>query len=224
MYEGSEFKVATRYPTSLNTLFVSMVYCTGLPILLPIASISFFVSYWIDKISLLRLYSLPPRFDDALARLASKVMPWAALMHTFFAVWMLGQNDILKSEAFNGSFGDENAEEQYEDWKARIEEWDRLGVVPRIARLNVLPMFLLGFALFLWLTMGVLLKVCNHPRCCVPFLYGHALTVACALVGSLYSASLQRSPAAAVSELAFTRSKRCSTRWATRRSPGCTTS
>lgn len=184
LYEGAQFDVASRYPTNLNTLFVAMAYCTGLPILLPIGVLSFTLSYWIDKVSLLRLYNLPPRYDDALARLSSRLMPWAALFHLFFAVWMLGQNDLLKSEAFTGSFGDADAEARcvcrpvvsmsahlagcchpstvllrYDEWKAKVEEWDKLGAVPRIVRLNVLPVFLFALALSVWLLFGSALKV-----------------------------------------------------------------
>lgn len=51
MYEGHVFNIAIRYPMTLNTLFVSLAYCSGLPILLPIACISFTLTFWVDKIS-----------------------------------------------------------------------------------------------------------------------------------------------------------------------------
>ena len=76
LYEGATFEIATRYPISLNTVFVSMTYwyrhattcndhniskphaiCTqhmrssGLPILLPLATVSFAITYWVDKIT-----------------------------------------------------------------------------------------------------------------------------------------------------------------------------
>lgn len=31
----------------------------------------------------------------------------------------------------------ENTEQAYQEWKARVEEWDTVGVVPRLVRANV---------------------------------------------------------------------------------------
>lgn len=50
-YEPARFEVEERYPLALNTLFVTMFYSGGLPLLLPFAAFSFFMTFWIDKLS-----------------------------------------------------------------------------------------------------------------------------------------------------------------------------
>ena len=40
-----------------------------------------------------------------------------------------------------------------------MDEWDSVGVVPRIVRLNVLPVFLLALALTVWLVAGTVIEV-----------------------------------------------------------------
>lgn len=47
--------------------------------------------------TVLRLYSIPPRFNEELAVLAANMLPWACLMHVGVAIWMYGNNDVLKS-------------------------------------------------------------------------------------------------------------------------------
>jgi len=117
--------------------------------------------------AVLRLYNLPPRFDESLALLATDLMPWAALIHLLVAVWMYGNNDVLLSDVFSTSLvgmGDENTQAAYDEWKVKLEVWDPLGVVPRLVRANVLPLVLLSFGVLVWLIFGNLLKV----RVCCP--------------------------------------------------------
>jgi len=47
-----EFAIATRYPAVLMVLFVCFSYSSGMPLLVPIAFLSFFVFYWAEKILL----------------------------------------------------------------------------------------------------------------------------------------------------------------------------
>ena len=54
-------------------------------------------------LAVLGLYNLPPRFDERLALLATSLMPWACFLHLLFAVWMYGNNDILRSDVFSTS-------------------------------------------------------------------------------------------------------------------------
>jgi len=51
LYEGLPFEIETRYPLILNTVFVTMLYSSGLPVLIPMAFLSLVLSYWIDKYS-----------------------------------------------------------------------------------------------------------------------------------------------------------------------------
>lgn len=52
------FSFSSRYPLFLNTIFVTLMYSGGIPLLIPFAAVFFVVSYNIDKCTVLRLYSL----------------------------------------------------------------------------------------------------------------------------------------------------------------------
>lgn len=49
LYTPMKWDLAQRYPFLLNAFWVTMLYYAGLPLLLPIALVSFVLSYWIDK-------------------------------------------------------------------------------------------------------------------------------------------------------------------------------
>ena len=97
VYEGPNFSIATRYPIAMNTLFVCMMFSSAMPILYLIGAMSFWSTYWIDKISLLRLYNRPPRYDESLALVATELMPLALLLHILVAIWSFGNGITLES-------------------------------------------------------------------------------------------------------------------------------
>lgn len=67
LYRPRAFLLSTRFPVVLNTVFVTLAYAGGLPILIPIGFLSLVMSYWVDKVTLLRLYAKPPYMEEDLA-------------------------------------------------------------------------------------------------------------------------------------------------------------
>jgi hypothetical protein len=78
---GPKFRIATRYPVILNTVFVVMTFSPGLPILYIFGMMTLWASHWVDKVTLFRMYERPPRYDASLAFLSAAVLPWALLAH-----------------------------------------------------------------------------------------------------------------------------------------------
>ena len=46
------FNMVGRLSALLNALFVCFVYSSALPIMLPIAAVTFTLQFWVDKVSL----------------------------------------------------------------------------------------------------------------------------------------------------------------------------
>lgn len=131
------FCTTARGPS--QTIFVALTFSSGIPILLPIAAFSLWVGHWIDKWTLFRLYQKPAHLDDSLARLSAQLLPWALLAHLVVGIWMYGNAEVLKSGTWAGADDD-----TYAEWKASIEEWDRISLVPKLVRANVLPLLLMA--------------------------------------------------------------------------------
>ena len=87
LFEGPEFVLEERYPVFLNTLFVTLFYCGGIPILLPFAMLMVFFSYFVDKYMLMRVYKMP-MFDHSLAVMTAKLLPVAMTLHLCISCWM----------------------------------------------------------------------------------------------------------------------------------------
>jgi hypothetical protein len=50
MITGPHFVVEERFAQALSTAFVCVTYSAGLPLLMPVAFVSFLLSYWVDKV------------------------------------------------------------------------------------------------------------------------------------------------------------------------------
>jgi len=86
-YDGAEFVMSTRYGEILNVIFVTLTFSAGLPVLVPLAAVSFMVHYLVDMFEFTRVSKLPPRFNSQLAQGACDMLTYAAIGHLLFATW-----------------------------------------------------------------------------------------------------------------------------------------
>eukprot|EP00899_Mesostigma_viride_P018898 jgi/Mesvir1/27009/Mv20716-RA.1 len=87
LYEGPEFYLALRTADMLNTLFVTMAFAGGLPMLQPIAFIMLACHFWMDKFELFRLCRKPPMYSNDLAAMSASLLPWAAVLRLSLSIW-----------------------------------------------------------------------------------------------------------------------------------------
>lgn len=58
LYDGAEFELPLRFATILNTLGMTLLFCGGIPALIPICAASLAFGYWVDKAMLLWIYKV----------------------------------------------------------------------------------------------------------------------------------------------------------------------
>ena len=92
---GPEFDLAGKYASVLNTIFTTLTFCSGLPIILLFSSLALFVQYWLDKIMLLTWYRKPAVMGPAIHSSIIRTLPFCVLIHAMFAVWAYGSDDIF---------------------------------------------------------------------------------------------------------------------------------
>ena len=71
------------------------MYGSGMPILYLSTAASLFLIYWVDKITLFRLYSSPPRYNK---KLMSSVRSWLTIglvIHMIMGFWMYSNSTIF---------------------------------------------------------------------------------------------------------------------------------
>ena len=80
---------------------ITFLYCGGLPLLMPIAFVSFLVSYWMDKWLLCRYYAKPVALDSSIIRMGVNQLFLAVILHLAFTVWMFGSEGVLFSPSMD---------------------------------------------------------------------------------------------------------------------------
>ena len=84
----SELYLPFRYQLCLKMTCIAMTFCSAVPLLLPIATLFMFFSYWIDRYNLLRVFKPPPRTTDRTITMSVLyILPLAAFGHIFFAIF-----------------------------------------------------------------------------------------------------------------------------------------
>lgn len=118
----------------------------------------------------------PPRYDASVASMATTVLLWGAVGHLAMTAWMFGNDELLPSALVSpgsivGTTGDPSAtadhdvQAAYDAWAEEARSgWDVLGITPRLARWNVLPLavLLLSYTSYVVVrgTLWRLLKAC----------------------------------------------------------------
>jgi len=95
-----------RFAQFLCTIFVTMTYSSGVPVLYAISFLSFVCTYWIDKMLLLRFYRLTDGYSQHLSSRIVKLAPFAILIHSLFGFMIFSYPYILSSPGIS-FFGNE---------------------------------------------------------------------------------------------------------------------
>lgn len=95
LYLGPDFPIGARYSQILTTIFIILIYSSGMPLLYICTFAYFLVTYWVDKVLILRFYRKPPHIDLYISRFFSILILFGVILHYCFAIWMYGDKYIL---------------------------------------------------------------------------------------------------------------------------------
>jgi len=95
LYSGPIFFIHYKYSAILNIVFVTMMYGMGIPVLFPIAALSLFTLYCMEKLMLHFVYREPPMYDEKLNTNALNILTYAPLLFLSFGYWMLSSKQLL---------------------------------------------------------------------------------------------------------------------------------
>ncbi|GMF10420.1 unnamed protein product [Phytophthora lilii] len=167
LYAGPTFDLAVRYPMVLNSVFVTLVFCGGSPVLLFIAALACTATFWLDKLALLWLYSVKTAYDEDLGETVLALLPWALVAHLAFSSWMYGNTDLLTAPTLKlgwifkllgvSTDGATSTEDMYSKLVSQAASFDPLGkhgFIVKVLHVNVMLMFIL----FVLVLVGILLS------------------------------------------------------------------
>lgn len=101
LYSGPDFLIHYRYSAMMNITFIAMFYGTGIPILYPVALLSFFIIYFLEKMLIFYYYKLPPMYDEKLSKQTLKMLPYSVILHVLVGYWMLSNRQMFTNDTFS---------------------------------------------------------------------------------------------------------------------------
>ena len=141
VFAGRHFTLDERYAQMFVTVSVCLMYSGGIPLMLLVASATFAVTYWCDKVAFTRLYRTPPRYDEQLDSFSLWALPLAALLHSVMDVGFYSSN-VTASYRFSSLVS---------DYSSLIQSYDinsfPLNINDRLTQWNTLPFVVLALAL-----------------------------------------------------------------------------
>jgi len=102
LYTNPPFDISGRYAYLLTTVFCTLVYSSGMPLLTLFAAFYMLISYWTDKMVLLWSSHRPPVYDSEMPCNAVDAMFYAAGLHCIVAILMYGQTCTFPSLQVQG--------------------------------------------------------------------------------------------------------------------------
>lgn len=75
-----------------------MIYGAGMPVLFPIAALSLFCLFLVEKYCIYYIYKAPPAYDEKLNNKALKVLSFAPLFLLSFGFWILTNMQLIHND------------------------------------------------------------------------------------------------------------------------------
>lgn len=100
LHAGPEYMMHFKYSSIMTTTFVTFMYGLALPLLFPIALLSFSALYTVERLTLTYYYRKPPMFDEKMNSAAISVLKWAPFFMMSFGYWCFGNKQIFSNELY----------------------------------------------------------------------------------------------------------------------------
>ena len=93
-YAGQHLDLSERYACLWSTVFSTMFYSSGMPVLLVIGAMDLTLLYHTERIALFKYYAKPDAYDEQLAVLSSSLLNYAAPLHLIGAAFMYSDQAV----------------------------------------------------------------------------------------------------------------------------------
>lgn len=88
IYQGPLYFMHYKYSSILTIVYITFMYGFGMPVLFPIAMLSFVVMYFVEKFMLFYGHVMPPMYDERLSNDVLSKLQFAPILYLMFGYWM----------------------------------------------------------------------------------------------------------------------------------------
>ena len=166
---GPEFRFDFRLASAFTTATIALIYGAGLPILFPIAALTFFITFWTDRAGLVFLYRSPGRISPMIVNQFVSTAPYLVFIHVAVGIWMLSSSELF------GSVGLSPVGAPIWGLATAFGE----ATQTRLSRSHVVPLIVL---LFLMLLNWLVDRCCTRPTRPLRHAVRTCMTKACCLL------------------------------------------
>lgn len=151
LFSPPDFDLPPRYGEYHATLFVAFTLSSGIPIMMHFLCAFLLFGFVSDRIALLRLSERPEPTDESLSILSLDIVPFAAILHFAFGVWMFG---AASGRYVNGGPSYDTGTQAVDDlvMNADLSLRDQFNPRKRIFKMAALPQFV-GFVVVVSILM-----------------------------------------------------------------------
>lgn len=86
-HSGPEFLIHIKYVTVINSVFMSMIFGFGMPLLFPVTVVSLAVRYVCEVGMLYYSYKAPPSYDRKISDFVYSILSFAPVGFLAFGYW-----------------------------------------------------------------------------------------------------------------------------------------
>ena len=97
LYAGPDYIIHFKYSGILNVTYVTMMYGIGLPLLFPIALLSYFIYWAVERYQVAYTYKLPPQMDSRMTVNAMRLISYVPILFLVNSYWMLSNRQIFEN-------------------------------------------------------------------------------------------------------------------------------
>jgi len=88
---GNEFGIEKGFGNMVLVIFVTFSFSAGMPILYLLACVYFLITYWVDKVILLKFSRKPPNYSISMVKGVISSFKYAILIHVIIGIQMFDQ-------------------------------------------------------------------------------------------------------------------------------------
>jgi hypothetical protein len=95
IYSGPKNPIFFKLANIFKVTFVTMMYGVGLPILYPIAFLSYFIFWVSERHQIAYFYQMPPAMKNEISRNAMDIFSYLPILYIANGAWMLSNRQIF---------------------------------------------------------------------------------------------------------------------------------
>ena len=89
LYSGPDYLIHFKYALQMNIIFVTLMFGTAIPLLFPVAFLSFIIIYFLETFALFRIYRKPIDISVHLHSHVLSYIQFGAVISLSFSFWQL---------------------------------------------------------------------------------------------------------------------------------------